>query len=176
MGAAFASPTSVSAAPVPMVAFQKLRRSIPPESMMNSSGSWCDRGQTAAAIPDVLHSIIWSRAVCAKRFVVWIRQRQVPLLKTTYQVAVIGFVNASDRSRLALANPARLSWNMGVKMMGHLELENRSLVIVGGTTGLGLSAAKACVRAGASVVVAADEIRSRRLLRNKCSVRMPRSS
>ncbi len=33
------------------------------------------------------------------------------------------------------------------------ELEERAIVIVGGTTGLGLSAAQACVRAGASVVV-----------------------
>ena len=33
-----------------------------------------------------------------------------------------------------------------------LELESKSLVIVGGTTGLGLSAALACIRAGASVV------------------------
>ncbi|MEM9656802.1 MAG: SDR family NAD(P)-dependent oxidoreductase, partial [Planctomycetota bacterium] len=32
-------------------------------------------------------------------------------------------------------------------------LENRTVVIVGGTAGLGLSAAKACVTAGASVVV-----------------------
>lgn len=32
-------------------------------------------------------------------------------------------------------------------------LENRVIVIIGGTTGLGLSAAKACVRAGARVVV-----------------------
>lgn len=33
-----------------------------------------------------------------------------------------------------------------------LELESKSLVIIGGTTGLGLSAALACIRAGASVV------------------------
>ncbi|MEX2093646.1 MAG: hypothetical protein WD971_13260 [Pirellulales bacterium] len=32
-------------------------------------------------------------------------------------------------------------------------LEHRSVVIIGGTTGLGLSAAKACIRAGAGVVV-----------------------
>ncbi|MEM6550763.1 MAG: SDR family oxidoreductase [Planctomycetota bacterium] len=35
----------------------------------------------------------------------------------------------------------------------HQPLADRAIVIVGGTTGLGLSAAKACVRAGASVVV-----------------------
>jgi NAD(P)-dependent dehydrogenase (short-subunit alcohol dehydrogenase family) len=33
------------------------------------------------------------------------------------------------------------------------QLQDRSVVIIGGTTGLGLSAAKACVRAGARVVV-----------------------
>ena len=33
------------------------------------------------------------------------------------------------------------------------ELQDRAVVIIGGTTGLGLSAAKACVRAGARVVV-----------------------
>ena len=37
--------------------------------------------------------------------------------------------------------------------MTHMTLRDRSVVIVGGTTGLGLSAAKACVQAGASVVV-----------------------
>jgi NAD(P)-dependent dehydrogenase (short-subunit alcohol dehydrogenase family) len=37
--------------------------------------------------------------------------------------------------------------------MGHAELQDRSIVIIGGTTGLGLSAAKACLRAGASIVV-----------------------
>lgn len=38
-------------------------------------------------------------------------------------------------------------------LMEHATLQDRTVVIVGGTTGLGLSAAKACVRAGASVVV-----------------------
>ena len=37
--------------------------------------------------------------------------------------------------------------------MEHASLQDRSVVIIGGTTGLGLSAAKACVRAGARVVV-----------------------
>jgi len=37
--------------------------------------------------------------------------------------------------------------------MEHAALQNRSVVIIGGTTGLGLSAAKACARAGAGVVV-----------------------
>jgi NAD(P)-dependent dehydrogenase (short-subunit alcohol dehydrogenase family) len=37
--------------------------------------------------------------------------------------------------------------------MNLLELEDRAIVIVGGTTGLGLSAAQACARAGAQVVV-----------------------
>jgi NAD(P)-dependent dehydrogenase (short-subunit alcohol dehydrogenase family) len=37
--------------------------------------------------------------------------------------------------------------------MGQAALQDRSIVIIGGTTGLGLSAAKACVRAGAAVVV-----------------------
>lgn len=36
--------------------------------------------------------------------------------------------------------------------MGRAPLQNRSVVIIGGTTGLGLSAAQACLRAGASVV------------------------
>ena len=36
--------------------------------------------------------------------------------------------------------------------MEHAALQNRAVVIIGGTTGLGLSAAKACVRAGAGVV------------------------
>ena len=33
------------------------------------------------------------------------------------------------------------------------QLQDKSIVIVGGTTGLGLSAAKACVAAGGRVVV-----------------------
>ena len=37
--------------------------------------------------------------------------------------------------------------------MKNSELNNRVIVIIGGTTGLGLSAARACVRAGAKVVV-----------------------
>jgi NAD(P)-dependent dehydrogenase (short-subunit alcohol dehydrogenase family) len=37
--------------------------------------------------------------------------------------------------------------------MNVMSLEDRAIVIVGGTTGLGLSAAKACVNAGARVVV-----------------------
>lgn len=37
--------------------------------------------------------------------------------------------------------------------MENAALDDRSVVIIGGTTGLGLSAAKACVRAGARVVV-----------------------
>lgn len=37
--------------------------------------------------------------------------------------------------------------------MGQAELQDRTVVIIGGTTGLGLSAAKACLRAGASIVV-----------------------
>lgn len=37
--------------------------------------------------------------------------------------------------------------------MNALALEDRAIVIVGGTTGLGLSAARACARAGARVVV-----------------------
>lgn len=37
--------------------------------------------------------------------------------------------------------------------MGHAELQDRAVVIIGGTTGLGLSAAKACLRASASIVV-----------------------
>jgi NAD(P)-dependent dehydrogenase (short-subunit alcohol dehydrogenase family) len=37
--------------------------------------------------------------------------------------------------------------------MGEACLQGRSIVIVGGTTGLGLSAARACVKAGASVVL-----------------------
>ncbi|MGD9636738.1 MAG: SDR family NAD(P)-dependent oxidoreductase [Pirellulales bacterium] len=36
--------------------------------------------------------------------------------------------------------------------MKHYSLEDRSIVIIGGTTGLGLSAAQACLRAGARVV------------------------
>lgn len=36
--------------------------------------------------------------------------------------------------------------------MGQAALQNRSVVIIGGTTGLGLSAAKACLCAGAAVV------------------------
>lgn len=37
--------------------------------------------------------------------------------------------------------------------MKHFPLEDRAVVIIGGTTGLGLSAAQACLRAGAGVVV-----------------------
>lgn len=36
--------------------------------------------------------------------------------------------------------------------MNHFPLEDRAVVIIGGTTGLGLSAAQACLRAGANVV------------------------
>ena len=39
--------------------------------------------------------------------------------------------------------------------MEHAVLQDRAVVIIGGTRGLGLSAAKACVRAGASALLAA---------------------
>jgi NAD(P)-dependent dehydrogenase (short-subunit alcohol dehydrogenase family) len=44
--------------------------------------------------------------------------------------------------------------------MNFISLEDRAIVIVGGTTGLGLSAAQACTRAGASVVVCGRNLES----------------
>ena len=53
---------------------------------------------------------------------------------------------------LALALTQRYLGNGNVQW-DIAELQDRTVVIIGGTTGLGLSAAKACLRAGASVVV-----------------------
>ena len=42
--------------------------------------------------------------------------------------------------------------------MSNMSLANKSLVIVGGTSGLGLAAARACVRAGAKVVAVGRDL------------------